>query len=205
MSRNSQVQVKAPPKKSGGPANRFYYSSKPKVQLVRQPRGQKRRPRANDFTSALQRVVTSALNRPLFLATLLLSVVFLTTFTSIDEGPISTVLPKTSTNQFVVWARTNVDKFIGGVVFLPAIVDSPARYRLTIACGVAAWIFLVPEASQKEYAIQAISLHLFIHLRNPSHRVVILILVFSAYVLGFLTLKTSEKKSTTPSGANKNQ
>ncbi|VDL74358.1 unnamed protein product [Nippostrongylus brasiliensis] len=170
--------------------------SRPIVRVVTKPRPL-HRIRDVDFLNAVLRAIGVALRHPLFVVTLLLAVGFNITFKNVDAGPISSVLPKDSTNSFVKWPRSNIVKVAGYIIFVPVIVDASRGQQASLALVVAVWVSLVPEAVYVEYAIQAVALHLFFHLRSSSHRLVIVAIVIVAYFSGFILSGVGKSKSAT--------
>ena len=130
--------------------------------------------------------ISRSFHRPLFIATLLLSTAFLVSFKNLDEGPISRLLPKDSKNPIVIWCRANIAKFFAGVLFAPVIADVQANRRLQVLAATLLWIYVAPQAAFVEYAIQAVLLHLFLHMRTAHHRTIIFAVAFVAYFAGFL-------------------
>nr|WPV74322.1 MAG: hypothetical protein [Drosophila River Almond nege-like virus] len=150
----------------------------PLRRLVRAP--------AEAFITNLTNAIKISIQRPLFLATVLLS--FFIIFTSIDDfdkGPLGPYFPRTSSNAFVKWVRTNEHKFFAFVAFIPVIMDAPAKLQVFVALSASTWIIIVPQFTHREYYVQAILLHLYLHLKRANDKLVIIAMASFLYFIGF--------------------
>lgn len=147
--------------------------------------------RARRTTDVLQQflsVLVKSANRPLFMLTFLLcAVIFLSDSTDVDKGPFAPLLPANSTNPVVVWIRANYPKFVGSLAFVPVLLDSPVHLRVPVAFAVFGWIYIVPERKAFEYLLQALLLHLYLHVPTAFAKLtLILIAAASFYFFGYL-------------------
>lgn len=149
---------------------------------------------SQDFISAVQTILSTTVSKPLVLLTFVFALLFVISKDPLANGtPLSSLCPRNSTSQWVQWCRSNVAKVIGLVLFAPALVDAPARYRFFTIVSVFLWVYFVPEASSKEYAVQAVALHLFLHLKQPLYRFYVVAFAVVAYLAGYLIIEDHPK------------
>jgi len=157
------------------------------VAVATQTASRRLRKTSDVFQQCLSVFVKSA-NRPLFLITFLIcAVIFLSDSTDVDKGPFAPLLPVNSTNPVVIWIRANYPKFVGSLAFVPVILDAPASVRIPVAFATFAWIYLVPERKSFEYLIQALILHLYLHVPTAVAKLtLILFAALTYYFFGYL-------------------
>nr|UCD53732.1 MAG: hypothetical protein 2 [Virgaviridae sp.] len=132
-----------------------------------------------------------ALNRPIVLVVLLcVFAVVYTHRTQFDSGVIGQWIKKNHDNALAVWVRDNSMKFLGLLIFLPTVLDSPQKVQPLLFGASFFWVLLVPEALIYEYVIQSIALHTYFRVKLQKSRLVIILFVVFVYFAGFWTLPT---------------
>lgn len=153
---------------------------------------QKNKKNYKDYTDILEDIFNSivvALNRPIVLIVLLcvIAVVY-THHTHFDSGLIGKWVKANSTNSLAIWIRDNVLKFLGLLIFIPTILDSPSKTQPLLFATAIFWVMIIPEASIYEYVIQSFALHTYFRVKLQKTRLTLLIFVIIAYFAGFWTL-----------------
>lgn len=145
-----------------------------------------------DYTDILEDIFNSlvlALNRPIVLIVLLCVVaVVYTHHTHFDSGLIGKWVKANSSNSLAIWIKDNVMKFLGLLIFIPTILDSPSKTQPLLFATAIFWVMLIPEASIYEYVIQSFALHTYFRVKLQKTRLTLIIFVIIAYFAGFWTL-----------------
>nr|AQM55438.1 hypothetical protein 3 [San Bernardo virus]AQM55441.1 hypothetical protein 3 [San Bernardo virus] len=156
----------------------------------------------NKITADITSSFMNGLNKPLVLLTLVVVVALVFTHKSdFSSGSVGKwITDNADKNSFASWVSKNEMKFLGLMIFVPAIVDSPAAIRVTLALACVFWVLLVPQASVFEYAVQAIALHTYFRVRLQNSRFLIILFVAAMYFLGYITVTQPPIAATQPSG-----
>lgn len=175
------------PKKPTAPA------SSPK----RQPRSSKVEASfdLNSVVADVTSTFTKGLNRPLVLLSVVCVIALVVTHSSdFTSGVLGKwVAEKSTTNSLAKWVHENQARFLGLVIFLPALIDSPENVRVAVALASVFWVMLIPAASIYEYVVQAFALHTYFRVRLQGSRVLILVIVGVLYLLGHITLTSPQR------------
>lgn len=146
---------------------------------------------SRDIGRTLEKLTTN----PFFITTVALAgIVVITHAGDIDHGPLAPWFPSSSTNPFVKWARGNVPKFFGLIIFAPAVSAVPPPHQLLAAITIAIWVMLVPEASELQYGFQALIFLLMLNVATRRARLLLLALAAALFLAGYLlpTLHTAQ-------------
>ncbi|QOJ43135.1 ORF3 [Nelorpivirus dungfly] len=148
--------------------------------------------------------LTSALNKPvLFILTALVSCVVLTHQTSFATSFIGKIASQ-SDNTVSKWIIANSSKFLGMLIFLPALYDLPKKIRPIASISTIFWTLLIPESSIYQYVVQSLALHTYFKVSRPNTRFLIILVVAVCYYFGWISpdiakvINSSVKKSPTP-------
>ncbi|AQM55313.1 hypothetical protein 3 [Loreto virus] len=153
-----------------------------------------------DATSDIFNSFTSALNKPavIVLVALVASIV-LTHQTSFATSTIGKFL-KDSDNSIAKWILKNSTKFLGMLIFIPALYNLPSKLRPVISIATVFWCLLVPESSIYQYVIQSFSLHTYFKVSQSNTRLLIVGIVGLSYYLGWFSPSLSPAKSPATNG-----
>nr|QVG74711.1 hypothetical protein 2 [ssRNA positive-strand virus sp.] len=152
----------------------------------------KLKPKNKTYNDVMDDIINSfvlALNRPIVLVVLLCVVaVVYTHHTQFDTGVIGQWIKKNHNNALAIWIKDNSMKFLGLLIFLPTVLDSPQKVQPLLFGASFFWVLLVPEASIYEYVVQSIALHTYFRVKLQKSRLVIILFVVFVYFAGFWTL-----------------
>nr|WRT26035.1 SP24 family structural protein [Whitefly negevirus 1] len=177
--------------KTPTPAPRNYMprpKPRPAVRVVKK-NNQKRSMYDLDLAfSDISRAIMSSINRPFFMLILAFTAVVVYSHKDIfDQGIFAQWLLARKGNAFVDWVLANKQKFLGGVLFIPAIIDIPARHRAVMVIASIGWVYFMPPVKVIEYFIHALSTTLYFRVQRTPARILIVACVLLAYAGGYLT------------------
>nr|DAZ87882.1 TPA_asm: hypothetical protein 2 [Fasciohepa virus 2] len=128
-------------------------------------------PRKSDACSDIAGTLTTALNRPMVVVVLALSVIFWLDH-STGKGFMHDFC-KDKENAFCKWMNANFDKFAGMVVVTPALYDLPANVSTITAIVLYLGIFLLETRPVWVYALVALAVHTYFRARVTTTRYLI--------------------------------
>lgn len=151
-----------------------------------------KRIRAGFSINKIFTALTSTVSRP---SALILFVIALSLYisesgtTASDKtliGQLVTKLNSTKLKEIGTYIGSHRKQFIGYIIHLGAIFAAvPAQNTILFALASGLFCFLLPEAKEFEYLVQAVLLILFFRLRDVTSRVVLVFAGFAAYISGY--------------------
>ena len=166
--------------------------------------------KTKDFFEDLWTSFSTAFNSPHIIAVLIISVgVVVTHISDPQSGPLSGVISNlknnTNTESLGNWLSENLVKFVGIIIFIPAVVSIPEKNRATIGILSLLWVYIIPEATYLQYSLQALVLVLFNRMKGSTHRMMLVGILVALYFLGNISLLYPHKTGeTAPSGTPSN-
>lgn len=95
----------------------------------------------------------------------------------------------------------NLKKLVGVLVFFPAILTVPVKFRSITIFAVGTWIWLIPESSPWQYVIQACILVFYFRLPDISDKIIIIAFGAVMWTAGYLlpaAMNVSSSNTSTP-------
>nr|WPS71463.1 hypothetical protein [Aphis gossypii nege-like virus] len=142
----------------------------------------------NAVCSDISSTFSRALGNPLVLCTIVLALGLILTHDTKNKTGYVYDLLKNNTDVVSQWITTNGAKFVGLVIFIPSVLDSPRSYRTVLAFVSFFWVMIIPQSKPVEYFLQSLALHTYFKLRQQSSRMFVLFAVGVAYVMGYFKL-----------------
>lgn len=156
------------------------------------------------FFDRVSRVLVDSLNNPMVITMIgIILAILISHLNDPNTGPlsqfISSLVDNPSTKELGTWLKTNINRFLGFLTFLPAIFAVPKKDRTIVFISALIWIFVTPYGSYYQYAYQAVVLLLFYRLSRPSDRAILIAAVVALQVIGvrFININPITPKETT--------
>nr|WCL16057.1 p24 [Ailanthus crinkle leaf associated bluner-like virus] len=137
-----------------------------------------------DALSDISRAASNTFSDPAFVLCALISGVLI--FTHIDDvynGPFGQFLRDHSDHAYVRWLIANLDKVWGLCVMAPTLFRSAPKYRNFMVIGVSAAVVALPAYSLLHYTIASAALHLYLHVRVHTTKMLIIVGVAAYFYL----------------------
>lgn len=145
-----------------------------------------------DFNAALQDVIKGVIGdmKSSVLSLLILAIGM--TIASHHSGVESSIIYKVCNDErkdtaICKMILTNVDRFLGALAFIPAVIAAPGSMNIVVAIIVYASIYLLPALASWEYTISALVVHMYFRVKRPATRVILIAIVVTCWSLGMMT------------------
>lgn len=103
------------------------------------------------------------------------------------NGPIGKILPPSSTNEFVVWARANMDKIFGFAIIAP--VMASVRREDTMLKSTVSLLFItftLASLTLWDYLIMSGFVYMYLHAPSRAVGFIVLLVAFLAFSSGYI-------------------
>lgn len=111
--------------------------------------------RTLDVTTDLFLLAIRLFRDPYIAVTLMLAAVFLVTHKDFSNAAVGKLLSK-STSPLAKWLLANSAKFVGAVIFLPAVLSLKSSSRVPVILALVAWLYIAPAETIVGYSVMSV-------------------------------------------------
>nr|UYO08072.1 virion membrane protein [Blunervirus sp.] len=137
-----------------------------------------------DAITDISKACATTLSDPAFVLCSLISTVLI--ITHIEDplrGPFGQFLRDHAEHAYVRWLMANLSKVYGLCVLAPTLFRSSPKYRNFMVLGVSAAVIALPPYSLTHYLVASAALHLYLHVRVHTTKMLIIVGVAGYFYL----------------------